>query len=45
LAALRLTGGTSSDSGIGALLQRPLIALDDHGLFTTAPLPQAPRPA
>jgi len=29
--------GNSSDSTIGTLLQRQLIALDDHRLFTTTP--------
>jgi chromosome segregation and condensation protein ScpB len=29
--------GTSSDSAIGTLLQRRLIALDDHRLFCTTP--------
>jgi chromosome segregation and condensation protein ScpB len=29
--------GTSSDSAIGTLLQRQLIALDEHRLFSTTP--------
>jgi segregation and condensation protein B len=29
--------GTSSDSALGSLLQRGLIAVDDHRLFTTTP--------
>jgi segregation and condensation protein B len=34
-AGIESVRGTSSDSAIGTLLQRQLIALDDHRLFTT----------
>jgi hypothetical protein len=36
-AGIESVRGTSSDSAIGTLLQRQLIALDDHRLFTTTP--------
>ena len=36
-AGIESVRGTSSDSAIGTLLQRRLIALDDHRLFTTTP--------
>ncbi|MDQ6670584.1 MAG: SMC-Scp complex subunit ScpB, partial [Chloroflexota bacterium] len=36
-AGIESVRGTSSDSAIGTLLQRQLIALDEHRLFTTTP--------
>jgi segregation and condensation protein B len=36
-AGIESVRGTSSDSAIGTLLQRQLIALDDHRLFSTTP--------
>jgi hypothetical protein len=36
-AGIESVRGTSSDSAIGTLLQRQLIAFDDHRLFTTTP--------
>ena len=37
-AGIESVRGTSSDSAIGTLLQRQLIALDEHRLFTTTPV-------
>ena len=36
-AGIESVRGTSSDSAIGTLLQRQLIALDEHRLFSTTP--------
>ena len=36
-AGIESVRGTSSDSAIGTLLQRQLITLDDHRLFSTTP--------
>jgi segregation and condensation protein B len=36
-AGIESVRGTSSDSALGTLLQRRLIALDDHRLFVTTP--------
>jgi segregation and condensation protein B len=43
-AGIESVRGTSSDSAIGTLLRRQLIALDAHRLFTTTTrFPQVPR--
>lgn len=36
-AGIESVPGSNSDSAIDALLQRQLIALDEHRLFTTSP--------